>query len=81
MSEQESIYIKALQESAQIMFVTINGVFELHEAIDKDELVLCGYCSALANADIVYPCPTTAILLADMVVEDPIEPSEPAESE
>lgn len=69
--------IRALQESAQIMYVTINGVFELHEAGDKDDLVVCNYCSALAKEDVYYPCPTVAILLADMTIDF----SEPAESE
>lgn len=73
--------VAALAESAQIMFVTLNAVFELHKPTDSEDLVVCGYCSALAKSDIVYPCPTSSILLADMVVEDAIsELSEPAES-
>jgi hypothetical protein len=74
--------IEALTESAQIMFVTLNAVFELHKPKDGEGVVLCGYCSALAKSDIIYPCPTSSILLADMVVEDAIsELFEPAESE
>jgi hypothetical protein len=78
MSETTEIdYVKMLQESAEIMYVTINGVFELHAPEDKEELVVCGYCTALAKEDIFYPCPTASILLADMVIDS----SEPAESE
>jgi hypothetical protein len=76
------ITLDALTESAQIMFVTLNAVFELHKPKDSEAIVVCGYCSALAKDDIVYPCPTSSILLADMVVEDAIsELFEPAESE
>lgn len=80
MSEEtvtEEQFIKALQESAQIMYVTINGIFELHEPQDNDEMVVCSYCSALAKDAIIYPCPTSSILLADMVIDS----SEPSESE
>lgn len=70
-------YVEALKESAQIMYVVLNGVFELHEIVEKDELALCGYCSALAKEDVVYPCPTAAILLAEMTIDS----SEPSESE
>lgn len=84
-------YVKALTESAQIMFVTLNGTFELHSPEDADEMVQCSHCSALAKEAVIYPCPTASILLADMVIEDAIkealaeeatsETSEPAESE
>ncbi len=70
-------YVAALRESAQIMYVTINGVFELHAPADKDEVLVCEYCTTLAKQDITYPCPTSAILLADMVIDS----SELAESE
>lgn len=75
--------IAALRESGQIMFVAINAVFQLHAAVEAEDVVVCGYCTALANEDIFYPCPTTSILLADMVVDEVTspEPSEPAESE
>jgi hypothetical protein len=74
------ITVDALTESAQIMFVTLNAVFELHKPKDGEGVVVCGYCSALAKDDIIYPCPTSSILLADMVVEDAIaELSETAE--
>jgi hypothetical protein len=70
-------YVAALKESAQIMYVTLNGVFELHEIVEEAELTKCGYCSALAKEDILYPCPTAAILLADLTIDS----SEPSESE
>lgn len=70
-------YVAALKESAQIMYVTLNGVFQLHEIVEEAQLAKCGYCSALAKEDILYPCPTAAILLADLTIET----SEPAESE
>jgi hypothetical protein len=73
MSEEtnEINYIEALKESAQIMYVTLNGVFELHEIVEEAELAKCGYCSALAKEDVIYPCPTAAILLADLTIEVP----------
>lgn len=70
-------YVEALKESAQIMFVTLNGVFELHEIVEEADVAKCGYCSALAKEDISYPCPTAAILLADLTIDS----SEPSESE
>ena len=84
-------YVKALTESAQVMFVTLNGVFELHSPEDSGDIARCSHCSALAKESIIYPCPTASILLADMVIEDAIaemmqeestsETSEPVESE
>ena len=74
--------VAALTESAQIMFVALNAVFELHKPADSDTVVVCEYCSALAKTEIIYPCPTASILLADMVIEDAIAGlSENAESE
>jgi hypothetical protein len=70
-------YVEALKESAQIMYVTLNGVFELHEIVEEAELAKCGYCSALAKEDVAYPCETAAILLAELT----IDLSEPSESE
>jgi hypothetical protein len=79
MSEEtnEIDYVAALKESAQIMYVTLNGVFELHEIVEEAELTKCGYCSALAKEVVAYPCQTAAILLADLTIDS----SEPAESE
>lgn len=73
----EAHYVRMLQESAEIMYITINGVFELHAPEDREEIVVCGYCAGLAKEDILYPCTTASILLADMVIDS----SEPAESE
>ena len=77
-------YIDALQQSAQIMYITINAVFELHAPIDSDDdTVLCEHCSSIGGTSVTYPCQTSTLLLADMVIEDATssETSEPAESE
>lgn len=76
-------YIDALQQSAQIMYITINAVFELHAPIDSDDdTVLCEHCSSMGEKSVTYPCPTATLLLADMVIDDATsETSEPAESE
>lgn len=78
------ITVEALTESAKIMFVTLNAVFELHKPEDSDGLVICNHCSKVGAGTelVIYPCPTSSILLADMVVDDSTsETSEPAESE
>ena len=76
-------FVDALTESAQIMFVTINGVYELHAPMEKEDQLFCEHCSEIGKTDVAYPCATTAILLNDMVLDEDStsETSEPAESE
>jgi hypothetical protein len=71
--ENEIDFGSALTESAQIMYVTLNGIFALHEPESNESVIQCAYCSALAKDPIFYPCPTAAILLSDMVIEENVE--------
>jgi len=75
---------QALEVSAKIMYMTLNGVYGLHdlaefELEDSDKPVEgCNHCTEMANINnpdeghwtiIKYPCPTVSILLHDMVEE------------
>jgi hypothetical protein len=78
---------EALKESAQIMYITLNGVYQLHditqlEPEDGDKAIdACAHCSELADAIVHYPCPTVQVLLAQMVEEELTSPDEEETSE
>jgi hypothetical protein len=74
----------SLENSARIMFATLNNVYQLHAITEleteNDEMVEgCIHCSAIAEAIVHYPCPTVQLLLSDMVVEAPADEETPAE--
>ena len=76
----------SLENSARIMFATLNNVYQLHaitelEAENGDTVEGCVHCSAIAEAIVHYPCPTVQLLLADMVVETLPEEEELANEE
>ena len=79
--------IEELQRTSLAMFLGLSALYELHadvtlEGNDGPELA-CEHCSHLADAVVVYPCPSIQILLTDfpdMVDEATSETSEPAES-
>ena len=83
----------ALEVSAKIMYMTLNGVYKLHDVVEfetgEDKTVVegCDHCTEMANINnpdeenltvIKYPCPTVSILLADMV-DAPVTEEIPAE--
>jgi len=70
----------AVEETARIMFTTLNAVYALHSAaecrvngIDGEK---CVHCSVIAGRVVEYPCPTVNLLLRDMVAENEETPSE-----
>jgi len=75
-----------LEHTARIMFATLNSVYQLHGAVeltseDDKEMMACQHCSSIAQAILPYPCPTVRLLLADMVVETPMDEEPEAEDE
>ncbi len=69
--------LKELKDSALVMYLAIDSVSKLHDATEAGH---CQHCSALADADVAYPCPTVEILLTDWR-EVISQSSETAESE
>lgn len=76
--------VTALEQSARIMFYTLNTIFQLHDMaeLEPDEgdktIEGCAHCSELAGAIVHYPCPTVQILTNDMTVQ-PADEETPAE--
>lgn len=81
----------ALEVSAKIMYMTLNGVYRLHDLSefeigeDKELAEGCTHCTEMANLNnpdeenwtiIKYPCPTVSILLHDLVEEKEEIPAE-----
>lgn len=81
----------ALEVSAKIMYMTLNGVYGLHDLAefeigeDKETVEGCSHCTDMANLNnsdeenltvIKYPCPTVSILLHDLVEEKEEIPAE-----
>ena len=63
------------QETARIMFTTLNAVYSLHAAAEAKDCEKCVHCSIIAGRIVDYPCPTVNLLLRDMVAENGENPA------
>lgn len=77
--------IEIIQRTAIAMYVAMETLSKLHveTEIEGNEgpVISCAHCSALADAAVVYPCPTVQILFTDFLDEANSDSSESAESE
>jgi hypothetical protein len=61
--------LQELQRSSLAMYLGLSALYELHAEVQKEgndgpELA-CSHCSDLAEALVVYPCPSIQVLLTD----------------
>lgn len=64
-----------VEETARIMFTTLNAVYSLHAAAEVKDGEKCVHCSVIAGRIVEYPCPTVNLLLRDMVAENEETPA------
>ncbi len=76
MTNEETI--EQLKQAGFQMFTALTVLNALHHEAERDDVVVCAHCSALADAIVEYPCPTVQVLLNDVTIP---ETSETAESE
>jgi hypothetical protein len=82
------IELQELQRSSLAMYLGLSALYELHAEVQKEgndgpELA-CSHCSDLAEAVVVYPCPSIQVLLTDfegLIGDATSETSETSESE
>lgn len=77
MTEQETI--EQLKQAGFQMFTALTVLNALHHEVEKEGVIVCAHCSALADAIVHYPCPTVQVLLNDVVIPETSEPSESEE--
>lgn len=75
--------LELLQRTSMAMYLGMDALYQLHADVTLDgndgpELA-CAHCSQIADAVVVYPCPSVQILMTDFF-DVTSETSEPAES-
>jgi hypothetical protein len=68
MTNEETI--EQLKQAGFQMFTALTVLNALHHETERDDVIVCAHCSALADAIVEYPCPTVQVLLNDVTIPE-----------